>query len=528
MQLHVDSSAEQQTYRIEEVKGTTDGRKGRVYRSSQSKTRLNTAAVCGTLGVSRDFFRKCAKAAGLKSKTMTYMVGRHPLREAGWLKAEAEAALFKRFPIIVQGGSIRIKQRGKVIDVELAAGKWLDRETFQQDGSDDQHFTEVKIGATFPDSTQTVRRAKTHSVRLLGKKIDWLRVRRPFGVKKQVLVYSGKQATEMNEAAKKSWPDRTRQRPEYKAQTPGHSTGEQLKSRHRGLSDQFLSYWSTRESRLRDDGSMALRRAKENCAIAGPGGTSWLYVYCDEDATNILAGKESESPGRGRPKNAELRPQVMRRKDKAWLQELIFTNGPMHTTVILERAKTAGINKHRLRRAARALRVQRRRHPNGGAWWWLLRQNPPAVVPRVGPVLQKLVRILKARGAMNSRAIRKALSHRSQEATHQVLGRGKKSGLIIEGPEGTFCAAQNGNGAGRHTSALAPTSNPDVSPSAGATRGRPTSNADLLEFAKEMRERTPGVQRKEILAAWKLKKPNHRIFSNTNPGVAFRVAEHRA
>jgi len=64
-----------------------------------------------------------------------------------------------------------------------------------------------------------------------------------------------------------------------------------------GVSGQFVSYWARQQSRIRSG-----QRAPRKKLIANelPGNRQQIDVYLDEDALDILAGKEAKRPGRER------------------------------------------------------------------------------------------------------------------------------------------------------------------------------------------------------------------------------------
>ncbi|HMF13025.1 MAG TPA: hypothetical protein VKE94_11990, partial [Gemmataceae bacterium] len=73
-------------------------------------------------------------------------------------------------------------------------------------------------------------------------------------------------------------------------------TNAQLMERH-GVSGHFVSYWARQQSRIRP-GQKALR--KKLIANELPGNRQQIDVYLDEDALDILAGKEAKRPGAGK------------------------------------------------------------------------------------------------------------------------------------------------------------------------------------------------------------------------------------
>ncbi len=421
-------------------------RQARVYTTPEGN-RLNSPAIRKRFKVPRATWKKRADAAGLTSEPMPFS---YPIRskkwrgpriarreEATWLETEVRAALApKKFPLTVE------------------EGVWLNPHTFQPKNSEDHFYTERGIRDHSSLAARAGRTARRPSrSRLLGKAIGTLKVTSPYHSKRRILVYASKDVNLMDRAAATAPKD-------YRAQTPGYLTRRQLKEKF-GVSDNFPTYWNKHPSRMRNDGEPALRSTKEPYVVGGRGGTGEIIVYCEEDASNIFAGKETHPLylGTGRPKNATMSKKTRDQKAVDFLRELLTRNGPMLVSEIRSLAAAKGINpaiprnrQTALDRAKKKLRVKSRRKfgPPGGSpvYWYLPNQTPPKVIfPRPASEAKG-----QARGSANGQT-----SERETQRQHAAPepGRKRRGPLASGHTQEIYAACYDGIAAGKSLKRLA-------------------------------------------------------------------------
>jgi hypothetical protein len=68
---------------------------------------------------------------------------------------------------------------------------------------------------------------------------------------------------------------------------------------------------------------------------------------------------------------------------------------------------------------------------------------------------------------------------------------------------------------------------PQTSLRSQTRRGRRSTNADLLDFDENERRKNPNLTDKEVLTAFRKKRPNHPIFESADPEGALRAARSR-
>jgi hypothetical protein len=111
-----------------------------------------------------------------------------------------------------------------------------------------------------------------------------------------------------------------------------------------------LLWWADRDSRVRP-GQKALRSKRIPNRVRQKGSPGEIRVYLDDDARDIIAGKESRHLGSGRGKNAaRLRKEVMDRAKEAVYAALSSGQRPS-TRCVLEQARKCGVSARAARKA---------------------------------------------------------------------------------------------------------------------------------------------------------------------------------
>jgi hypothetical protein len=166
-----------------------------------------------------------------------------------------------------------------------------------------------------------------------------------------------------------------------------------------GVSKNFCHYWAHKPSRLRHDGSPALRSRPFANETPLRGRGRRMTRYRREDALAILAGKESEHPCAG--KSAATRPKVRTDVEvRKIIKDVLTQKGPLNSSEMRKLAGEKRISWERFRRVVKSMKMRHEircekvgNRQNQDCYYCLPRQEPPRLKHR--PELQRHIAFLQ-------------------------------------------------------------------------------------------------------------------------------------